>query len=376
MSRTTEHRYQDPLDTIWTQTAQRLGLRIERGAQSYASCDGHGTLSISDPAGMDPDDSLAQMILHEICHSLVQGPQSFGWVDWGLDNMGAGDDEREQACLRLQAALLDPWGLRRILAPTTDFRAFYDQLPADPFEERKAEERASITMARAAYARRNRRPWRGHLSLALGATRRILEECAPFIPSQEASLLASLLEVPLALHPSGIPLLRAFKDGSCDDCAWSFAGGPGKKRLRCRQAENAPVKPDDPACLAHERPLDCLTCGACCREAYDTVEVGPRDPARKLHLELLVERKGGRDMGRKGSRCICLEGGIPHPPPRVSIFGGSGDQEDGDAVAPRTIPGGAPFTCTIYETRPKTCRDFTLGSQHCLDARRIVGLSR
>jgi Fe-S-cluster containining protein len=34
-----------------------------------------------------------------------------------------------------------------------------------------------------------------------------------------------------------------------------------------------------------------------------------------------------------------------------------------------------PFHCAIYEGRPKTCRDFTLGSENCLAARRKVGLS-
>jgi len=33
------------------------------------------------------------------------------------------------------------------------------------------------------------------------------------------------------------------------------------------------------------------------------------------------------------------------------------------------------YQCTIYDDRPRTCRDFTLGSNHCLTARRRVGLS-
>ena len=42
-------------------------------------------------------------------------------------------------------------------------------------------------------------------------------------------------------------------------------------------------------------------------------------------------------------------------------------------------PGGAQTTtryhCTIYDDRPKTCRDFTLGGEHCLTARQRVGLT-
>src|SRR5690606_38311799 len=121
------------------------------------------------------DDCLAQMILHEICHWMVQGPQSFGRVDWGLDNVGENDEQREYACLRLQAALLEPWGLRQTLGPTTDFRAYYDALPPDPFWERDEAERESITRARAAWNRRNRRPFREHLELALRLTSEILQ---------------------------------------------------------------------------------------------------------------------------------------------------------------------------------------------------------
>jgi hypothetical protein len=33
------------------------------------------------------------------------------------------------------------------------------------------------------------------------------------------------------------------------------------------------------------------------------------------------------------------------------------------------------FHCVIYDDRPRTCRDFTLGSEHCLTARRRVGLT-
>ena len=33
------------------------------------------------------------------------------------------------------------------------------------------------------------------------------------------------------------------------------------------------------------------------------------------------------------------------------------------------------FHCVIYDDRPRTCRDFTLGSARCLTARRRVGLS-
>jgi hypothetical protein len=50
-----------------------------------------------------------------------------------------------------------------------------------------------------------------------------------------------------------------------------------------------------------------------------------------------------------------------------------------DAIpgAPSGGEGGAPptFACTIYDDRPRACRDFEAGGRHCLVARRRVGLS-
>ena len=49
-------------------------------------------------AQLDADDSLAQLVLHEICHLLVQGPAHRDQNDWGLDNTGASpfDEVRER----------------------------------------------------------------------------------------------------------------------------------------------------------------------------------------------------------------------------------------------------------------------------------------
>lgn len=90
----------------------------------------------------------------------------------------------------------------------------------------------------------------------------------------------------------------------------------------------------------------------------------------------MVERSGGYDMKREGSRCGCLQGGLPLAPVTPSISGGREANDAGFRTPPLAMPGGAPFTCAIYEDRPRTCRDFTILSQNCLDARRTVGLSR
>lgn len=372
MPRPVHYAYRDPLDEIWLTTASRLGLQVQRSADAYASTDGRGTLILSDDSNMDADDCLAQMILHEVCHWLIQGAPSIGWVDWGLDNEGSRDTEREHACLRLQAELLAPYGLRRTLAPTTDFRRYYDALPEDPFEEREVSERESIVRARAALQRVRRSPFRGHLEAALAATEGVLRASAPMAP---ADSLASTLEEPASRHPTGL-LLRRQSKSRCADCAWHFIGGPGKAVSRCRQAEGARTLADNPACVRFEKVFDCLSCGACCREAYDTVEVSPRDPAKKRHLALMVERAGGHDMARQGFRCVALRGGQDLASPRPSISGGNASPDACDRVSPRILPNEEPFTCAIYSDRPQTCRDFTIFSDNCLEARRSVGLSR
>jgi Fe-S-cluster containining protein len=94
--------------------------------------------------------------------------------------------------------------------------------------------------------------------------------------------------------------------------------------------------------------LDCRNCGACCREAYDAVEIGNREVVLKRHPELVIATETHRKLKRDGDRCAALRGGTE---------------------ADRN------YTCSIYTDRPRSCREFTLGSANCLDARRRVGLS-
>jgi Fe-S-cluster containining protein len=102
----------------------------------------------------------------------------------------------------------------------------------------------------------------------------------------------------------------------------------------------------------HEAPLDCGSCGACCREAFDVVAVEPDDPMG-AHPDLVrVHLDGWRSMcrvpGLSGkTRCAALTG-------------------DGEA---------APWQCSIYADLPTTCRALEVGSEDCLLARRRVGLS-
>ena len=172
MERKPQHTYLDPLDAIWLTVAARIGFRVERSAEVYASTDGKGVMTIGAPSTLDPDDCLAQMILHELCHSLIEGADSLGVADFGLDNESERDVTREHACLRLQASLTEKYGLRQALAPTTDFRSYYDELPEDPFADEgdPATEAAQLGAARSEEA-----PWAPHLGEGLEATAKILD---------------------------------------------------------------------------------------------------------------------------------------------------------------------------------------------------------
>lgn len=170
MTRNPSHVYLDPLDAIWLTVADRVGFRVERSGDVFASTDGRGTMLIGAPATLDSDDCLAQMILHELCHSLIEGASSLEIPDFGLDNESRAHIEREHACLRLQAWLTGRHGLRAVLAPTTDHRDYYLALPRDPLEG----DEPLIGAARAGAARSSEPPWAPHLERGLHATSKVV----------------------------------------------------------------------------------------------------------------------------------------------------------------------------------------------------------
>ena len=341
MSREVTRRYIDPLTQVWLGAARAIGLRVVRTPDAYAATDGNGTLAIGDAATLDADDSLAQMIFHELCHSLVEGEDSFKRADWGMDNTGPDHDWREHACLRTQWVLTGRYGLRGVFAPTTDFRtSFWDGLSGDVLADRTER---SVQGAIAAIRRADKPPWSPALSDALAATERIAREALRF--ADAGSLWATADAAPLP-HPSGLPAGAA---GTCGTCAWRVEV---RGVSRCRHTTD---RIDDawPGCERFEAALDCQTCGACCRAAYHSVEVSRRDPVVKAQPQFVVDRGTYLEILRSGDRCAALAGGT---------------FDHGKSQATR-------YHCTIYDDRPRTCRDFTLGSEHCLTARRRVGLS-
>ena len=151
-------------------------LRVVRADGAYADYDGRGILAIGTAQILDPDDCVAQIVFHEVCHWLVEGEASARLVNWGLANDTLVDLRREHASLRVQAALAQPHGLRRFLANTTDHRAYYDALPDDPLTQ---DDDDTVGLARVALARAAEAPWGAPLAQALTATAAIVRAAWP-----------------------------------------------------------------------------------------------------------------------------------------------------------------------------------------------------
>lgn len=344
-ARPIQHRYSDPLDLIWRRCAEACGFEIERSAEVYASFDGRRTLRLSTPDDFDPDDSLAQLILHELCHALValaRRPDALIIEDYGLDNMSDRDLVDEHATHRLQAHLADRFGLRALFAVTTTWRPYWDKLGRDAL--RGPETDPAVALALKAVALADREPWASALREAFAKTAVIADLVRATAPSDD--LWARCDERVHRRHPLGLRLGPAH--GRCGTCAWS-ATGP------CLMVSGEPaVSPADPACLHWEPRLtddDCADCGACCHRAFHLVPVEEDDPVVTRHPHLVT-----RDAA-----------------PGLGVGHFFIDRPDGHCralVAPR-----APFRCSIYEDRPTSCRDFALGSANCLEARRRVGRS-
>jgi hypothetical protein len=348
MQREINRHYRDPVDAIWLATARSLGIEVQRSNAAYASYDGKGVLTIAESEQFDTDDSLAQIVLHELCHALVAGTQSVQRADWGLSNTDQQDLVLEHACHRLQAALSDRHGLRHFFAVTTDHRPYWDALPADPLV---GDSDPAIAIARGAFREARRGKWANALEAALEATARIATVVRPFTNRE------SLWSATQALHRSGFPI-GADASQRCGQCAWLMLAGPGHALPRCRQTRDGAqsvarrVEPDEQGCARFEPSFDdtaCGPCGACCRQGFDLVLVRPRDRVQTRHPQLIQNDRHGPHLPRPNGLCVALDG-------------------QGDAARP--------YRCRIYQDRPRACADFALRGDACLQARRRVGLSR
>ena len=315
-------RYSDPLDALWFDVVDRLGWRVERSTEVYASWDGERTLSISVPDDFDPDDCMAQMLFHEVCHALVAGTAALKRPDWGMENIDDRDLVQEHACHRLQAALLGPHGLRDMLRPTTDHKPYYLALPADPLvpDPLRPETHEAVRLARAGLRLSTEPQW-----AAVHEGLRATAALASVVRGHSADSIWGESRSP---HPTGLP---PAPEGSCGDCVWNREGA-------CVRAEH-PVEGHTPACLHWEGALpDCADCGACCHRGFDAVDVNEGDSVLTTHPELVDHTEWGPQLPRPGGVCVALSAS-------------------------------APWLCRVYADRPTNCRELEVGGAACMAAR-------
>jgi len=336
-------RYDDPVDLVWLALMRRLGIDVERTDAAYATYDGAGTLAVAVQEDMDPDDCLAQMLLHEVCHALVQGRRALTTLDWGLAYQeGEGLDE-EYATHRLQAHFADRVGMREFFAVTTQWRPHWNQMGPEPLRGTEVSSR----LARRALENARAWGWEDAIHKALERTAAIAEALG------EAAPEGSLWRGATGRHPTtGLPYATREDDGTrCGGCAWAEV--QTDDTLVCLQSGLRACTVDDQAraCGRYEARFEddeCGRCGACCREGFHEVEVGADEPLAS-EPDVVVARESGLVIPRPGGRCRLLVG---------------------------TGVGGSLYRCTRYSERPTSCRDFAMGSDNCLLARRRVGLSR
>lgn len=200
--RQVSYRYEDPLDLIWLECVHQLGWQVKRSHDVFASWNGAKTLTLGRASDLDLDDHLGQLILHELCHALIEGESGEAQVDWGLENIDSRHLVNELACHRLQAFFADRINARSFFAVTTDWRPYYDQIPSShafhlqtqdqlsvwsaAFQvtstEGEALDREAVELALQGEERSRHRHWFTIIDQALERThqiRSIIRECSP-----------------------------------------------------------------------------------------------------------------------------------------------------------------------------------------------------
>ena len=127
---------------------------------------------------------------------------------------------------------------------------------------------------------------------------------------------------------------------TCADCAWCLPLQDGTHA--CFKAR-ARVAADGPACGVQEPrfgPAECAGCGACCHRGHAFVEVVDGDLTPREHV-VVVE--GQTVLPRPEGGCVYLTA--------------------------------KPFRCSVYALRPAGCRDYEVGGDACLEARRTAGVT-
>ena len=122
--------------------------------------------------------------------------------------------------------------------------------------------------------------------------------------------------------------------------------------------------------------IDCRECGACCLSLDEdlhhwvTLEKGDREqlPERALPWVLNINES----LADQGIFSIGADEGIRTKPGAVRT--GSGALKPVKICSALVGLVGGQCVCTIYDQRPRRCRDFKNGSILCFEARKSVGL--
>ncbi|MBI3409873.1 MAG: YkgJ family cysteine cluster protein [Planctomycetes bacterium] len=106
---------------------------------------------------------------------------------------------------------------------------------------------------------------------------------------------------------------------------------------------------------------DCQSCGACCASPFDAEGYIPVQPDEEAHLSRL-----GLPV---------LEIVAAPPEDRLVLLGTRINTQRRRVCAAFSGSIGSRCTCTIYQDRPTSCRQFEAGSAECLQARRASGIA-
>lgn len=110
---------------------------------------------------------------------------------------------------------------------------------------------------------------------------------------------------------------------------------------------------DAPADEHHRAELDCLSCGACCRQASDGRILVPAEDIVRW------KRQGRHDLLAQLVPGHFSELAFAFTESGACVHLGASDNAN---------------ACRIYENRGTTCREFEKGSRQCLSFRREAGL--
>lgn len=335
-------RYEDPVSKVWATAARLIGFtrpgnKVVDGAKAA-------------------DERMGQALFDQLCRALIEGHDSFAkpGVAPGTSIDATALHWRDYARVRLQWVLCSQWNLHGWFEPAEHVRAFWDSLD-DTILDDKAD--LAVRAASVALLRASRPPWDPTFTEALATTRELLRADA-----------SNRVE-----HPAGAFAVRADATKRCEQCAWAYTQGIN---LACRQVDSAIIGPQHkniephwPACERFEPALDCQNCGACCREAFQTVQVGAREPIRRTHPEMVLDHGTRQELRRTPTASLDIVADQPAATRCASLGGG-------DLVQLGTRTTVSDYACQIYDARPQSCRSFTAGSESCLVARRRVGMSR